>query len=171
MTHCEPGRRDVGQAILVRSAFRFGCMPTSDGRTTLSRRPQPTPLDRRLSSIHLLRRLSHPTATLALDRRRVEPTHFTERAHRAGSLRRSLSLSGRRRRRSAGCRIRSCLRRPRVLAAGWRLTLSGELPRNMEVSFLRAIAASPSAAASASRFGLANGLSTLSETSPTRRCR
>ena len=46
-----------------------------------------------------------------------------------------------------------------VLAAGWRLTLSGELPRNVEVSFLRAFAGLVVGGAIGFGFGLANGLS------------
>ncbi len=42
---------------------------------------------------------------------------------------------------SAGLLSDSVLPSPlAVLAAGWRLTLTGELPRNVEVSFLRAMA-------------------------------
>src|SRR5580704_9493371 len=45
-----------------------------------------------------------------------------------------------------------------VLAAGWRLTLSGDLPRNVEVSFLRALAGLVVGGAIGFGFGLANGL-------------
>jgi sulfonate transport system permease protein len=50
-----------------------------------------------------------------------------------------------------------------VLAAGWRLTLSGDLPRNVEVSFLRALAGLVVGGAIGFAFGLANGLSRLSD--------
>jgi sulfonate transport system permease protein len=50
-----------------------------------------------------------------------------------------------------------------VLAAGWRLTLSGDLPRNVEVSFLRAFAGLVVGGAIGFGFGLANGLSRLSD--------
>jgi sulfonate transport system permease protein len=49
-----------------------------------------------------------------------------------------------------------------VLAAGWRLTLTGELPRNIEVSFLRAMAGLVVGGGIGFALGLANGLSTLS---------
>jgi len=51
-----------------------------------------------------------------------------------------------------------------VVAAGWRLTLTGELPRNIEVSFLRAIAGLAVGGGIGFAFGLANGLWTVSET-------
>ncbi|MGO9135096.1 MAG: ABC transporter permease subunit [Methylovirgula sp.] len=50
-----------------------------------------------------------------------------------------------------------------VLAAGWRLTLSGELIQNMEVSFLRACAGLVVGGSIGFIFGLANGLSKISE--------
>ena len=50
-----------------------------------------------------------------------------------------------------------------VAAAGWRLTLSGELPRNAEVSFLRALAGLAVGGGVGFALGLANGLSSLSE--------
>ena len=50
-----------------------------------------------------------------------------------------------------------------VAAAGWRLTLSGELPRNAEVSFLRALAGLVVGGGVGFALGLANGLSALSE--------
>jgi sulfonate transport system permease protein len=50
-----------------------------------------------------------------------------------------------------------------VLAAGWRLTLTGELPRNVEVSFLRALGGLVVGGGIGFAFGLANGLSSLSE--------
>ena len=50
-----------------------------------------------------------------------------------------------------------------VLAAGWRLTLSGELPRNVEVSFLRAFAGLVVGGAIGFGFGLANGLTRVSD--------
>ncbi len=50
-----------------------------------------------------------------------------------------------------------------VLAAGWRLTLSGELPRNIGVSFLRAMAGLVVGGGIGFALGLANGLSKLSE--------
>ena len=50
-----------------------------------------------------------------------------------------------------------------VVAAGWRLTLTGELPRNIEVSFLRAIAGLAVGGGIGFAFGLANGLWTVSE--------
>ena len=50
-----------------------------------------------------------------------------------------------------------------VLSAGWRLTLSGELPQNMEVSFLRACAGLIVGGSIGFVFGLANGLSKTSE--------
>ena len=46
-----------------------------------------------------------------------------------------------------------------VLAAGWRLTLSGELPMNMAVSFLRALAGLVGGGGVGFALGLANGLS------------
>lgn len=46
-----------------------------------------------------------------------------------------------------------------VLAAGWRLTLSGELPMNMAVSFLRALAGLVVGGGVGFALGLANGLS------------
>jgi sulfonate transport system permease protein len=51
-----------------------------------------------------------------------------------------------------------------VLAAGWRLTLSGELPRNVEISFLRAIAGLVVGGGIGFALGLANGLSKLNYT-------
>jgi sulfonate transport system permease protein len=50
-----------------------------------------------------------------------------------------------------------------VLAAGWRLTRSGDLPRNVEVSFLRAVAGLVVGGAIGFGFGLANGLSRASD--------
>jgi sulfonate transport system permease protein len=50
-----------------------------------------------------------------------------------------------------------------VVAAGWRLTLTGELPVNIEVSFCRAIAGLAVGGGIGFAFGLANGLSGLSE--------
>jgi sulfonate transport system permease protein len=50
-----------------------------------------------------------------------------------------------------------------VLAAGWRLTLSGELPRNVEVSSSRAVAGLVVGGAIGFALGLANGLSRLSD--------
>ena len=50
-----------------------------------------------------------------------------------------------------------------VLAAGWRLTLTGELPRNVEVSFLRALAGLAVGGGIGLAFGFANGLSKLSD--------
>jgi sulfonate transport system permease protein len=50
-----------------------------------------------------------------------------------------------------------------VLAAGWRMTLSGELLRNIGVSFLRAIIGFAIGGAIGFAFGLANGLSRRSE--------
>ena len=50
-----------------------------------------------------------------------------------------------------------------VADAAWRLTLSGELPRNMEISFLRAIAGLVVGGGIGFVLGLANGLSDLSE--------
>lgn len=50
-----------------------------------------------------------------------------------------------------------------VLAAGWRLTLTGELPRNIGVSFLRAFAGLVVGGGIGFALGLANGLSRLSE--------
>jgi sulfonate transport system permease protein len=49
-----------------------------------------------------------------------------------------------------------------VLQAGWRLTLSGELPRNVEISFLRAITGLVVGGGIGFALGLANGLSALS---------
>jgi sulfonate transport system permease protein len=49
-----------------------------------------------------------------------------------------------------------------VLEAAWRLTLSGELPQNVWVSFLRAIAGLVVGGGIGFAFGLANGLSRLS---------
>ena len=46
-----------------------------------------------------------------------------------------------------------------VLAAGWRLTLSGELPANVGVSFLRAMAGLVVGGSIGFAFGLSNGLS------------
>ena len=51
-----------------------------------------------------------------------------------------------------------------VLQAAWRLTLSGELPRNVEVSFGRAMAGLIVGGGVGFALGLANGLSKLSET-------
>jgi len=48
-----------------------------------------------------------------------------------------------------------------VLAAGWRLTLSGELPRNIEISFLRAIAGLAVGGGIGFSLGLANALSKI----------
>lgn len=50
-----------------------------------------------------------------------------------------------------------------VLAAAWRLTLTGELPRNVGVSFLRAMAGLLVGGGVGFGLGLANGLSRLSE--------
>ena len=50
-----------------------------------------------------------------------------------------------------------------VLAAAWRLILTGELPRNVGVSFLRALAGLIGGGGIGFGFGLANGLSKLSE--------
>jgi sulfonate transport system permease protein len=50
-----------------------------------------------------------------------------------------------------------------VFAAGWRLTLTGELPRNAEVSTLRALAGLAVGGGVGFALGLANGLSRLSE--------
>jgi sulfonate transport system permease protein len=50
-----------------------------------------------------------------------------------------------------------------VLAAGWRLTRSGELPRNIEVSTWRALAGLAVGGGIGFAFGLANGLSQLSD--------
>ncbi len=49
-----------------------------------------------------------------------------------------------------------------VAQAGWRLTLSGELPGNIEVSFLRALAGLVVGGGVGFAFGLANGLWSLS---------
>ena len=65
---------------------------------------------------------------------------------------------------SAGLLSDSVLPSPfAVLAAGWRLTLTGELPRNVEVSFLRAMAGLVVGGGIGFALGLANGLSTLSD--------
>lgn len=67
---------------------------------------------------------------------------------------------------SAGAVSESVLPSPlAVLAAGWRLTLKGELPRNVGVSFLRALAGLAVGGSFGFGFGLglANGLSKLSE--------
>jgi sulfonate transport system permease protein len=50
-----------------------------------------------------------------------------------------------------------------VAAAAWRLTLTGELPRNVGVSFLRAMAGLVVGGGVGFAFGLANGLSRASE--------
>jgi sulfonate transport system permease protein len=50
-----------------------------------------------------------------------------------------------------------------VLAAGWRLTCSGELPVNIGISFLRAMAGLVGGGGIGLAFGLANGLSRVSE--------
>jgi sulfonate transport system permease protein len=50
-----------------------------------------------------------------------------------------------------------------VLAAGWRLTRSGELAANIEISFLRAIAGLVVGGGIGLALGLANGMSKLSE--------
>ena len=50
-----------------------------------------------------------------------------------------------------------------VLAAGWHLTLSGDLPRNIEISFLRAITGLAIGGGIGFAFGLANGLSKISD--------
>ncbi len=49
-----------------------------------------------------------------------------------------------------------------VAAAAWRLTLSGELPRNIEISFLRAIAGLAVGGGIGFALGLANGMSKIS---------
>ena len=65
---------------------------------------------------------------------------------------------------SAGAISDSVLPSPfAVLAAAWRLTLTGELPRNVGVSFLRAMAGLIVGGGIGFGFGLANGLSKLSE--------
>ncbi|MBG0809956.1 ABC transporter permease subunit [Methylosinus sp. H3A] len=50
-----------------------------------------------------------------------------------------------------------------VVDAAWRLTLTGELPRNLGVSFLRAIGGLAIGGAIGFIFGLANGVSKISE--------
>jgi sulfonate transport system permease protein len=50
-----------------------------------------------------------------------------------------------------------------VVAAGWHLTLSGDLPRNMEISLLRAITGLAVGGGIGFAFGLANGLSKISD--------
>ena len=50
-----------------------------------------------------------------------------------------------------------------VLAAGWRLTLTRELPQNVLVSFMRALAGLMVGGAIGFGFGLANGLSKVSD--------
>ena len=50
-----------------------------------------------------------------------------------------------------------------VAAAAWRLTLTGELPVNVWISFLRALAGLAVGGAFGFAFGLANGLSRISE--------
>src|SRR3984885_7965499 len=50
-----------------------------------------------------------------------------------------------------------------VLAAGWRLTLSGELPRNVAVSFLRAVAGLAVGGGIGFALGLANGMSKIAD--------
>ncbi len=50
-----------------------------------------------------------------------------------------------------------------VLEAGWRLSLSGELTRNVEISFLRAISGLVVGGGIGFALGLANGLSTISD--------
>jgi sulfonate transport system permease protein len=50
-----------------------------------------------------------------------------------------------------------------VLAAGWRLTLTGELPRNIEVSFFRALAGLVVGGGIGFVLGLSNGLYKLSD--------
>jgi sulfonate transport system permease protein len=50
-----------------------------------------------------------------------------------------------------------------VLAAGWRLTCTGELPVNIGISFLRAMAGLVVGGGIGLAFGLANGLSRVSE--------
>jgi len=50
-----------------------------------------------------------------------------------------------------------------VVAAGWRLTLTGELPRNIEVSFCRAVAGLAVGGGIGFVLGLSNGLYRLSE--------
>ena len=65
---------------------------------------------------------------------------------------------------SAGAISDSVLPSPyAVAAAGWRLTLTGELPRNVGVSFLRAMAGLLVGGGIGFGLGLANGLSKLSE--------
>ena len=83
----------------------------------------------------------------------------------------ALVASGRPPRRSAACPTACCRRPAPSLAAGWRLTLSGELPRNIEVSFLRAMAGLVVGGGIGFALGLANGLSRSANGSPTRRCR
>ena len=51
-----------------------------------------------------------------------------------------------------------------VVAAGWRLTLSGELPRNVEISFLRAMTGLAVGGGIGFALGLANGWSKISDT-------
>jgi sulfonate transport system permease protein len=50
-----------------------------------------------------------------------------------------------------------------VLAAGWQLTLTGELPRNLAISFWRAAAGFAIGGGLAFAFGLLNGLSRIGE--------
>jgi len=50
-----------------------------------------------------------------------------------------------------------------VLKAGWRLALSGELPRNVEISFLRALAGLVVGGGIGFALGLANGVSTIAD--------
>jgi len=50
-----------------------------------------------------------------------------------------------------------------VLEAGWRLSLSGELTRNVEISFLRAVSGFAVGGGVGFALGLANGLSTISD--------
>jgi len=50
-----------------------------------------------------------------------------------------------------------------VLAAAWRLTLSGELPRNVEISFLRALAGLAIGGGIGFVLGLGNGLSRIAD--------
>jgi sulfonate transport system permease protein len=50
-----------------------------------------------------------------------------------------------------------------VMAAAWRLTVSGELPRNVEISFLRAVAGLVVGGSIGFALGLANGVSKISD--------
>jgi sulfonate transport system permease protein len=113
--------------------------------------------------------MSHPTTTLgsAQTRRRVELTlHFTGLLRRTAAwIVPALVVALWQAASSFGWLSDSVLPSPlAVLAAAWRLTLSGELERNVAVSFFRAIAGLVVGGGIGFAFGLLNGLFRISET-------